>query len=251
MMKPSTSRKRKWLVWLIGILLIGVLLIGIKYYFSIYGAEWRAVQSIAKNIDVYQEEIESWGYQVSVFDPIRDNISEEDKFALIHYAEDVYQPVLILTNQAGERWFFYNGFDQYVREDTKIELAPNNEGDEELLRIVLQLRLCKDRQNRPPLKENHAKPDKRAYYDVEITLYDKRYSLKTGEHVRNPYGSISDTQYCSNNFEECKRFYGIDPESANRESNRDIKKRFTAEQLLGFYHKGLELQEKLIELSRR
>lgn len=245
------KEKRKRMFWVITGTLIGAAVLLLFLKLALPSKEYMAIQSIIQGLPAYQEEIESWGYQVSVFDPVRDNVSEEDKFALIHYADGVYKPVLILTNQTNEQWFFYDGFDQYVREETRIDLAPNDEGDEEMLRIVLQLRLCKTNQNRPPLKENHAKQGSRGYYDVKITLYDDRYSLETGEHIRNPNGNVSTTQYCSKNFEECKLFYGIDPESANRESNRDIKKRFTAEQLLGFYQQGLELQEKLIELSEQ
>ncbi len=202
------KEKRQLIFWAFGVIVIGVVLLLLLRKLTWPSKEYTAIQSIIKDLSVYQEEIEQWGYQVSVFDPVRDDVIEEDKFALVNYAEDVYKPVLILTNQAGERWFFYNGFDQYAREDTQIELGPNNEKEEEMLRIVLQLRLCKIHQNRPPLKENYAKPGTQGYYDVEVTLYDDRYSLETGENVLNPNGNVSYTRYCSNNFEECKLFLG-------------------------------------------
>ena len=75
-------------------------------------------------------------------------------------------------------------------------------------------------------------------------------SLTTGEDVSTANGIPFTTQYCSNNFEECKRYWGIDPVRANRRADEHIKERFTAEQLLEFYQQGLALQERLIELYR-
>ena len=63
--------------------------------------EYTAIQSIIENLSDYQDEIESWGYQVSIFDPMSDSMNEEDDFALIHYSGRVHEPVLILTDQDG------------------------------------------------------------------------------------------------------------------------------------------------------
>ena len=144
--------------------------------------EYTAIQSIIANISNYQSEIESQGYQVSVFDPISGNISKEDDFALIHYSGEIYEPVLILTDQAGGRWYFHNGFDQYAQQTESIEQTPII-GGEEVLKIVTQLQLYKAHINRPPLKENKFKPDKMSYYDVVVEMDFEGYLLEIGEYV--------------------------------------------------------------------
>lgn len=244
------NKKRICLISIAGILVFIICIFGVNLYFSVYGEEWNAIQSIANNIDDYEVEIERWGYQVSIYDPMSGNTSTENDFALINYAEGVYDPVLILTDQAGGRWYFYNGFDQYAQETESIELMPLMDGDEEALRIITQLQLYKTRQDQPPQKENIAQPDTRAYYDVTVKINFDGYSQETGEYVRIKNSGPYDTQYCSNNFEECKRYWGIDPVRANRRADEHIKERFTAEQLLEFYQQGLALQERLIELYR-
>ena len=162
------NKKRICLISIAGILVFIICIFGVNLYFSVYGEEWNAIQSIANNIDDYEVEIERWGYQVSIYDPMSGNTSTENDFALINYAEGVYDPVLILTDQAGGRWYFYNGFDQYAQETESIELMPLMDGDEEALRIITQLQLYKTRQDQPPQKENIAQPDTRAYYDVTV-----------------------------------------------------------------------------------
>ena len=210
--------------------------------------EYTAIQYIVENLSDYQEQIESWGYQVSVFDPMSSNMSKEDDFALIHYSGQVYEPVLILTDQDGGRWYFYNGFDQYAQETTSIELTLLMGGDEERLKIITQLQLYKANMNQPPLEQNFADPGTRTYYDMVVNLNIDGKSLTTGEDVSTANGIPFTTQYCSNNFEECRHFGGIDPVRANRRANEHIKERFTAEQLLEFYQQGLALQERLINL---
>ena len=210
--------------------------------------EYTAIQSIIENLSDYQNEIESWGYQVEVFDPLEHAPESEEDFALNHYAEGVYDPVLILTDQTGGRWYFYNGFDQYAQEFTSIELTHLTDWSEETLRIITQFQLYKDSLNRPPLEENNAKSDERAYYDVVVDMDIRGYSLETGEKMLIWEMSHSQTNYCSNNFEEHKLFNGIDSISASNDSNMYIKRRFSADRLLAFYHQGLTLQDRLMEL---
>lgn len=210
--------------------------------------EYTAIQSIIENLSDYQDEIESWGYQVSIFDPMSDSMNEEDDFALIHYSGRVHEPVLILTDQDGGRWYFYNGFDQYAQEFTSIELTHLEDWSEETLKIITEFQLYKDSLNRPPLEENQAKSDERAYYDVVVEMDISGYSLETGEKMLIWEMGQYQTNYCSNNFEEHKRFNGIDPISASNDSNMYIKRRFSADQLLEFYHQGLTLQNKLMAL---
>ncbi len=218
--------------------------------------EYAAVQSILKDLAAYQHEIESWGYQVSVFDPVQDGRKDTEgiellPFALLHYAQGFYDPVLILTDQTGGIWFFYNGFDQYAKQTTNLELTELHKKGEQVIEISAMLWLQKDSKNRILSDFNYAKRGKRSYYDMEATLYISGASPQTGERVHISNGGFCETQYCSNNFEECKRFSGIDPESANRFADMQIKKRFTAEELLDIYRQGIELQNRLVELSDR
>ena len=236
------------LAWILGIICLCTGILFIKLFFTTYGEEWDAIQCIANNIDNYEAEIERWGYQVNVFDPMSGNMSKEDDFALINYMEGVYDPVLILTDQAGGCWYFYNGFDQYAQEMESIELTPLWGGEEDIVKIVTQFQLFKDCLNCPPLEKNNARPDERAYYDVQVHLNVSYYTMEAGERVFGPEADISFTNYSSNNFEDCRHFGGVDPSGLNYDSDREIKERFTAEQLLEFYQQGLTLQERLIEL---
>ncbi len=242
------ARKRKALL----LIAVGVLAVLAAIFLILKltwpSKEYTAIQSIIENLSNYEDEIESWGYQINVFDPMSDSMNKEDDFALIHYSGRVYAPVLILTDQAGGHWYFYNGFDQYAQEVESIELMPLVGGNEETLRIVTQLQLYKTCLNRPPLKGNIAQPDTKAYYDVTVEMDFDGYSQETGESVRIENSGLYDTQYCSNNFEECKRYWGVDTDRANRTANKYIKERFTVEQLLGFYGQGLTLQDKLMGL---
>ena len=61
-------------------------------------------------------------------------------------------------------------------------------------------------------------------------------------------GGFFETNYCSNNFEECRLWNGIDTASANSYSDQNIKQEYSAAQLLEYYRQGLELQSRLVEL---
>ena len=61
-------------------------------------------------------------------------------------------------------------------------------------------------------------------------------------------GGFFETNYCSNNFEECRLWNGIDPASANSYSDHNIKQEYSAVQLLEYYRQGLELQSRLVGL---
>lgn len=216
--------------------------------------EFTAIQSIIENLDVYQDEIESWGYQVSVFDPVTDTPDHPKEIellphALLHYVDWIYHPVLILTDQSGGIWFFYNGFDQYAWETKHSELKTVNQDQQQMVEVVTKFWLLKDYINEPPVEFNFAKRGERSYYDMEITIYITGISPETGEPIHIWNDGFYDTQYCSNNFEECKRYGGLDPASISHNANREIKERYTAEQLLDIYRQGLALQKRLIKLS--
>ncbi len=215
-----------------------------------------AIQTIVEDLPAYQDEIESWGYQVSVFDPVRDEHKDTDEIellphALLHYERGTYHPVLILTDQTAGIWFFYQGFDQYVQETIRPELVTLYHDEEKLMDVSMMLWLQKDSKKRILSEFNYAKRGKRSYYDMEATLYIMGIEPETQERVNIINGGFCSTQYCSNNFEECKRFSGIDPESANRFANMQLKKRYTAEELLEIYRQGIDLQDRLVELSCR
>ena len=69
-------------------------------------AEWRyefnIIQSIIENLAVYQDEIESWGYQISVVMP--DEKPEDE--VLQYYYRNYYQPLLVLTDADGGKYCF-------------------------------------------------------------------------------------------------------------------------------------------------
>ena len=81
---------------------------------------------------------------------------------------------------------------------------------------------------------------------IEITAE----SLESGDDLSVFGGGFFETNYCSNNFEECRLWNGIDPAGANSYSDHNIKQEYSAAQLLGYYRKGLELQNRLIGLYR-
>lgn len=248
----NSEKNKKSLCVYAGILMaFSVLFLILKLAWT--SKEYIAIQSVLENLPMYQGEIESWGYQVSVFDPMKDPFDDTEDVellphALLHYAEGVYAPVLILTDQTGGMWFFYNGFDQYAWETKNLELKTVGQDEKQMVDVVTKFWLQKDQLNKPPMEFNFAKRGKRAYYDVEITLYVSAVSPETGERVGIRNGGFYDTQYCSNNFEECSRFSGIDPTSVSYNTNREIKKQYTAEQLLDFYRQGLALQNRLMDL---
>lgn len=75
-------------------------------------------------------------------------------------------------------------------------------------------------------------------------------SLVDGNEVSVFGGGFFETNYCSNNFKECRLWNGIDPASANSYSDQNIKQEYSAAQLLEYYRQGLELQSRLVELYR-
>lgn len=252
-MKQCVSKRIKWKHILILGLLIFVILFFVKRHFTLYGEEWKAVQAIAENTEEYAEDLAKLGYQVSVYDPLKDMVEEMKDDALkydavLYYVEGIYHPVLILTDETGGIWFFYHGFDQYAQESTNLELMKIDKDEEQMLNVRTQLWMKKVKENRTPSEFNFAKQEKDDYYDMEIELYITGQSPTTGEEVYFGDKGFSSTRYCSNNFEECKRFFGLDPEEANRYADYRLKERFTPEQLLSFYKQGLALQEQLMEL---
>jgi len=179
---------------------------------------------------------------------------EPDNAGLMRYYWKSAGPVLILEDQYGGMYCFYVGFDQYISESTYIEnmmLAPVIQYAEKEYEDVLKtvrLQICKGDIKQEPLFENTADADAKDRYDVSVCIEITAESLADGNEVSVFGGGFFETNYCSNNFEECRWWTGIDPESANNYSDQNIKQEYSAAQLLEYYRQGLELQSRLIEL---
>ena len=251
MEKPITGKSvcRKWIFSiLVVLLLIAVLII---WQCKKQGTEYFIIQAIIEELPHYQSEIESWGYEVSVLPKMTE---EPDNAGLMRYYWKSAGPVLILEDQDGGMYCFYVGFDQYISESTYIEnmmLAPVIQYAEKEYEDVLKtvrLQICKRDIKQEPLFENTADADAKDCYDVSVLIEITAESLVDGNEVSVFGGGFFETNYCSNNFEECRLWNGIDPTSANRYSDQNIKQEYGAAQLLEYYRQGLELQSRLVEL---
>jgi len=209
-------------------------------------ASFNIIQSIIKNLAVYQDEIESWDYQVSVL-----TLEEEPKDdALHHYYVNHCQPVLILSDADGGRYFFYYGFDQYTTETSYPSMMDLLFGASEPVEVLksVKLRLTKNRIYQAPYFENTSEIGTEPYYDMEVEIYVEGVSFHTSDAV-DAYGTgYYRTNYCSNNFVDGMYFTEIDPSTKHIRADYRIKQVYSAEQLLSFYQQGLDLQERLIEL---
>lgn len=251
MEKPITGKSvcRKWIFPVLAVLLLIAVLI--LWQYKKQETAYSIIQAIIEELPNYQSEIESWGYEVSVLPKMT---REPDNAGLMRYYWKSVGPVLILENQDGGMYCFYVGFDQYISESTYIEnmmLAPVSQYAEKEYEDVLKtvrLQICKRDIKQEPLFENTADADAKDRYDVSVLIEITAESLVDGNEVSVFGGGFFETNYCSNNFEECRLWNGIDPASANRYSDHNIKGEYSAAQLLEFYRKGLELQGKLIEL---
>ena len=213
--------------------------------------EYSVIQAIIDELPDYQNQIESWGYQVSVLPKMTD---EPDNAGFLRYYWESAGPVLILEDQNGGIYCFYYGFDQYISERTYQEnmmLFPAGQYAEKEYEDVLKtvrLQICKRNLKQEPLFENTADADSKDRYDVSVLIETTAKSLEDGVEVSVFGGGFFETNYCSNNFEECRLWNGIDPASANSYSDDHIKQEYSAVQLLEYYRQGLELQSRLIEL---
>ena len=251
MEKPITGKSvcRKWIFPVLAVLLLIAVLI--LWQYKKQETAYSIIQAIIEELPNYQSEIESWGYEVSVLPKMTE---EPDNAGLMRYYWKSAGPVLILENQDGGMYCFYVGFDQYISESTYIEnmmLAPVSQYAEKEYEDVLKtvrLQICKRDIKQEPLFENTADADSKDRYDVSVLIEITAESLVDGNEVSVFGGGFFETNYCSNNFEECRLWNGIDPASANRYSDQNIKQEYSAAQLLEYYRQGLELQSRLVEL---
>lgn len=209
--------------------------------------EYTIIQEIIEDLPDHQDEIEGWGYQVSVLPRFTEMQGDE---GLMHYYYESAGPVLVLEDPDGGRYCFYYGFDQYISEAVKQEsvlvLHPEREYVDALKTVRLQI--YKRDIDSAPLLRNTAEPDSREYYDMAVRLYIRADSPESGQELMTHVNGYYETNYCSNNFTDCKWFSGITPEDANRYSDNTIKQEYSARQLLDLYQQGLKLQEQLTEM---
>lgn len=251
MEKPITGKRvyRKWIFPILAVfLLIAVLII---WQYKKQETEYSIIQAIIGELPKYQSEIESWGYEVSVLPKMTE---EPDNAGLMRYYFQPAGTVLILENQDGGMYCFYYGFDQYISEKKYIEnmmLVPASQYAEKEYEDVLKtvrLQICKGDIKQEPLFENTADANTKDHYDVSVCIEITAESLENGDELLVFGGGFFETNYCSNNFEECRLWNGIDPASANRYSDQNNKQEYSAAQLLEYYRQGLELQRRLVEL---
>lgn len=209
------------------------------------GYELNVIQSIIENLPAYQDEIESWGYQVSVLTP-EENPEDE---ALQYYYRNYYQPVLVLTDADGGKYCFCYGFDGYTSVVSYTAMVERTSGEYEEALKTVRLELAKCNRNQAPFEENLNEVGVSEYYDILVEINIKTSSVNEGKTIWAKSGFWC-TNYCSNNFVDCMRFGigEVEREKNSRSADRYIKQEYSAEQLLAFYRQGLNLQERLIEL---
>lgn len=239
----------KWIFFISVVLLLISIFILRKYKGE--ETKYSIIQAIIEELPYYQNEIESWGYQVFILPKLTE---EPDNTEFMRYYLNSANSVLILKNQEGGMYCFYYGFDQYTSERTYKEnmmLFPVSQYGEKKYEDVLKtvrLQICKRKIKREPLFENTANMDSKDYYDMSVHMEISARSLENGDKLSVLDGGFFETNYCSNNFADCRLWNGIDPASANRYSDHKIKQEYSAAQLLEYYREGLKLQNQLLEL---
>lgn len=211
--------------------------------------ELDITQSIIENIEIYQEDIESWGYHVSVITPTREM---KNKYWQ-HYYRYYYHynhPILVLTNADGGMYYFYFGFDGYTSEVTNLAMVKGLYHDEyaEMLKTV-RLELYKNEYYQAPYWENPHDIGEVEYYDITVEIEIEPVPVDDEVFIWDYFSSCYDfIYYCSNNFVDGKRYNSHNQEEITQTADSNIKKEYSAEQLLGFYQQGLNLQERLFAL---
>ena len=104
---------RKWIVSILAAVLLTMVFLVCRWRQQETG--YTIIQAIIEGLPDYQDEIESWGYRVSVLPKMT---GEPDNAGLMRYYLETAGPVLILEDQDGGIYCFYYGFDQYISERT-------------------------------------------------------------------------------------------------------------------------------------
>lgn len=244
----------KWLPVCILLLAFIAVIVWTAWREAQQGAEWgyelNVIRSIIENLPAYQDEIESWGYQVSVLTP-EENPEDE---ALQYYYRNYYQPVLVLTDADGGKYCFCYGFDGYTSVVSYTAMVERTSDDYEEALKTVRLELCKRNRHQAPFEENPNEVGTSAYYDIAVSLHVRAISIDDGKTIwNNNESGFWCTNFCSNNFVDHMRFGigEVEREENSRSADGRIKLEYSAEQLLSFYQQGLDLQGRLIELYQR
>lgn len=244
--------------WFIGLLTLYALGIIATFFWllthpvSAVETQLTVTRSIIEDLSDHREKIESWGYQVFVLPRDAEAVGYRDYDSLSFYYDDS-DAVLILKDADGGMYCFYYGFDRYVLKESRSEQVQEEYGDGyiDALRTV-ELSIAKRYRHQAPYQENTNKPGTRNYYDVDVTVDIKFFSAQDGKRLYRGGGDYS-TNYCSNNFVDHQWFGRSLHHSAewfDERADSHIKQEYSAEELLAFYRRGLELQEKLTQLYR-
>ena len=107
------SAYRKWIFPVLAVLLLAAA-------FTIrqrkkQETEYSLIQAVIEALPDYQDEMESWGYRVSVLPKMTE---EPENAGFMRYYLESVGPVLLLEDQDGGMYCFYYGFDQYISERT-------------------------------------------------------------------------------------------------------------------------------------
>ena len=246
----------RWFIGLMAVLTLYILGVAAVFFWLLthpaaVETELTVTRSIIENLPDYQEEIESWGYQVFILPRDADAVGYRDYDAL-YFRYDDSDTVLILKDADGGMYCFDYGFDRYVIKRTRPEQVRKQYSEEyiDALRTV-ELSVAKRSWHQAPYQENTSKPGTRNYYDMHVSVNVEFFSTEDGKQLFGGGWGLYSTNYCSNNFVDCQWFghsLHHTAEWINQSADSQIKQEYSAEELLAFYRRGLELQEKLIAL---
>lgn len=115
MEKPVIGKNtyRKWIFFALAVLLVVAAFI--IWQCKKQETKYSMIQTVIEELPDYQDEMESWGYRVSVLQKMT---GEPENAGLMRYYLESAGPVLILEDQDGGMYCFYYGFDQYISERT-------------------------------------------------------------------------------------------------------------------------------------
>ena len=249
----------RWFIVLMAVLALYVLGVAALFFRMLahpaaeVETELTVIRSVIENLPDYREEIEGWGYQAFVLPRDAEAVGYRDYDALYFYYDDS-DTVLVLKDADGGMYCFYYGFDRYVIKRTRPEQVQKQYSDEyiDALRTA-ELSISKRAQHQAPYQENTNKPGTQKYYDMDVTVDIKFFSVADGGQLYGAGWGDYSTNYCSNNFTDHQWFGHSLHHSAewfDERADSHIKQEYSAEELLAFYRQGLALQEKLMELYR-
>lgn len=161
--------------------------------------EYTVIQAVIEELPDYQDEIERWGYLVSVLPRLTETSDDE---GLLRYYWESAGPVLVLTDPEGGRYCFYYGFDQYISEVVKPGSVRGLHSEKESVDALktVRLQIYKRDMDSAPLLENTAEPGSRGYYDMCVRLYVRADHPESGQELMTYTNGYYETNYCSNNF---------------------------------------------------